>query len=36
MKQLEITEDMVNELRAKVLERLKDNFKAINLGLSFI
>jgi hypothetical protein len=27
MKQLEITEDMVNELRAKVLDRLKDDFK---------
>jgi hypothetical protein len=27
MKQLEITEDMVKELRAKVLERLKDDFK---------
>ena len=27
MKQLEITEDMVNELRAKVLERVKDDIK---------
>ena len=27
MKQLEITEDMVNELRVKVLERVKDEFK---------
>jgi hypothetical protein len=27
MKQLEITEEMVNELRAKVLDRLKDDFK---------
>ena len=27
MGQLEITEDMVNELRVKVLERVKDEFK---------
>jgi hypothetical protein len=27
MKQLEITEEMINELRAKVLERVKDEFK---------
>jgi hypothetical protein len=27
MRQLEITEDMINELRAKVLERVKDDFK---------
>ena len=27
MKQIEITEEMVNELRTKVLERVKDEFK---------
>ena len=27
MRQLEITEDMINELRVKVLERVKDEFK---------
>jgi hypothetical protein len=26
MRQLEITEEMVNELRTKVLDRLKDDF----------
>jgi hypothetical protein len=27
MKQIEITEEIVNELRVKVLERVKDEFK---------